>query len=236
MAVVGRKRSWLGGIARYWRYERGRVNPMLTARGWLAVIPAVLAVAAVIVLAVLATATPGESPENQGPVVRPGTPLLVDTGLAVIPSPSPAPVQPFRVIERTPVDPSVSFGLILFLVDSDGLLRELDPDVSYFDYLAGQAARGEVSSMRLAAGGGAASDAVASVNIRFMDFPVPPSGGYYHAWLTEMLALGRHAQATTLERPTVNELRGDFGPDTYTELAEMYQTALRIRNELARVP
>ncbi len=120
---------------------------MLSARDRLALITAALAGAAVIVMAVLAGAAPGDPANTRGPNVRPGTPLLVDIGVAVFPSPSPAPVQPFTAIEITPVEPSVSFALILYLVDSDGLLRSLDPAVSYFDYLTGQAARGEVSAV-----------------------------------------------------------------------------------------
>ena len=69
-----------------------------------------------------------------------------------------------------------------------------------------------------------------------MAFPVPPSGGYYQRWLTDLLALGRDSQATTLKGWSAAELDDNFVPGTHTELAVRYQTAIRIRNELARSP
>lgn len=147
-----------------------------------------------------------------------------------------APVKPIPAIERAPIGMGVSFALLLYLIDADGLLSALEPAVTYLDYEAGRAARGDVSALRVIATAGATGEVFSRANTTFMEFRLPRSGVFYNRWLRDLLAEGRDAQAALIERQLTDGFDRAPTGDTYTELAAMFRTASRFRNDLAARP
>ena len=193
----------------------------------------VLMVAAVVVLTFLPAAAGQASPSSPPqftpePEVTAEAPTESDA--------SAASVKPFPKIERAPIGMGVSFALLLYLIDADGLLSALEPAVTYLDYEAGRAARGDVSALRAISAAGAAGEVFTQANTTFMEFRLPRSGVFYNRWLRDLLAEGRDVQSAMIERQLTD--RFDEAPtgDTHTELAARFRTAARFRNDLAARP
>ena len=189
--------------------------------------------AAVIVLTLLPTATGQASPASP-PQVIPQAPVEAEMPEASdVPA---APVKPFPAIERAPIGMGVSFALLLYLIDADGLLSALEPAVTYLDYEAGRAAHGDVSALRVIAAAGAAGEVFTQANTTFMEFRLPRSGVFYNRWLRDLLAEGRDAQAALIERQLTDGFDAAPAGDTHTDLAAKFRTAARFRNDLAARP
>lgn len=192
-----------------------------------------LMVAAVVVLTLLPAAAGQASPASQSPIT-PAPEVLAET-LTESDAPTP-PAKPFPKIERASIGMGVSFALLLYLVDADGLLTALEPAVTYLDYEAGLAVRGDVSALRAIAAAGAAGEVFTVANTTFMEFRLPRRGVFYNRWLRDLLAEGRDAQATFIERQFADGFDEPPTSDTHTELAAMFRTAARFRNDLAARP
>ena len=189
--------------------------------------------AAVIVLTLLTT-SPGEASPASPPQVTPQAPPAAETPAAA--AVTAAPVKPLAGIERSPIGMGVSFALGLYLIDAGGLLNKLEAAVTYLDYLAGRAARGDVSALRLIAAAGATGDVFGEANTTFMEFRLPRRGAFYNRWLRELLAEGRDAQAALIERQLTSGFAEAPTGNTHTELAAKYQSAASIWNDLAQRP
>lgn len=206
---------------------------MLRAGPIAAVMILLLMVAAVVVLTLLPAAAGQASPASPPPIT-PEPEVAAETPAE---SEAPAsPVKPFPRIDRAPIGMGVSFALLLYLVDADGLLSVLEPAVTYLDYEAGRAAYGDVSALRAIAAAGAAGEVFTVANTTFMEFRLPRSGVFYNRWLRDLLAEGRDAQAELIERQFANGFDEPPTSDTHTELAAMFRTAARFRNDLAARP
>lgn len=193
----------------------------------------VLMVAAVVVLTLLPAAAGQASPASPPPT----TPAPeIQAEAPTDPDVSAAPVKPFPKIERGPIGMGVSFALLLYLVDADGLLSALEPAVTYLDYEAGRAAHGDVSTLRAIAAAGAAGEVFTVANTNFMEFRLPRRGVFYNRWLRDLLSEGRDAQAALIERQLTGAFDEAPTSDTHTELAAMFRTAARFRNDLAARP
>jgi len=192
-----------------------------------------LMVAAVVVLTLLPAAagqTPAASPPQVTPEATPAAEVPEQSGVLE------SSAKPFTKIERAPIGMGVSFALLLYLIDADGLLSALEPAVTHLDYEAGRAARGDVSALRVIAAAGAAGEVFTQANTTFMEFRLPRSGVFYNRWLRDLVAEGRDAQSVLIERRLTAGF--DQAPDaeTHTELAAMFRTAARFRNDLASRP
>ena len=193
----------------------------------------VLMVGAVVVLTLLPAAA-GEASPASPPQVTPQSPIAAEMSEE---SDDPiAPVKPLREIERAPIGMGVSFALLLYLIDADGLLSALEPAVIHLDYVAGRAAHGDVSALRVIAAAGATGEVFTEANTTFMEFRLPRSGVFYNRWLRDLLAEGRDAQAALIERQLTDGFDQAPDGDTHTELAAMFRTASRFRNDLAARP
>ena len=192
-----------------------------------------LMVAAVVVLTLLPAAT-GQASPSSPPRITPEPEVTAEA--TADSNDSAAPFKPFPKIERASIGMGVSFALLLYLVDADGLLNALEPAVTYLDYEAGRAAHGDVSSLRAIAVAGAAGEVFAVANITFMEFRLPRSGVFYNRWLRDLLAEGREAQAALIERQLADGFDEPPTSVTHTELAAMFRTASRFRNDLAARP
>ena len=190
-------------------------------------------VAAVVVLTLLPAAA-GQSSPASPPRITPAPEAVSETP-AESEAPTP-PARPFPKIERAPIGMGVSFALLLYLVDADGLLNALEPAVTYLDYEAGRAARGDVSALRAISAAGATGEVFTRANTTFMEFRLPRSGVFYNRWLRDLLAEGREAQAALIERQLADGFDEPPTSDTHTELAAMFRTASRFRNDLAARP
>ena len=190
-------------------------------------------VAAVIVLTLLTT-SPGETSPPSPPRVTPQAPAAAETPAAS--DVAATPVKPLAAIERSPIGTGVSFSLMLYLIDAGGLLGTLEPAVTYLEYLAGRAARGEVSALRVIAAAGATGDVFSEANTTFMQFRLPRSGVFYNRWLRDLLDEGLDAQAALIERELPPGFEDAPTGNTYTKLAAMYQSAARFWNDLAQRP
>ena len=206
---------------------------MLRTGPMVAIAVLVLLVAAVVVLTLLPAAA-GESSSTSPPQVTPQAPDAAESSDES--DASIAPVKPLRVIERAPIGMGVSFALLLYLIDADGLLSALEPAVVHLDYVAGRAAHGDVSALRVIAAAGATGEVFSQANTTFMEFRLPRSGVFYNRWLRDLLAEGRDAQAALIERQLTDGFDQSPDGDTHTELAAMFRTASRFRNDLAARP
>ena len=206
---------------------------MVNIGRWIAVAALALMVTAVIVLTLLTT-SPGETSPPSPPRVTPQAPPAAETPAAS--DVTATPVKPLAGIERSPIGMGVSFALGLYLIDAGGLLGTLEPAVAYLDYLAGRAARGDVSALRLIAAAGATGDVFGEANTTFMEFRLPRRGAFYNRWLRDLLAEGRDAQAALIERLLTAGFEEAPTGNTYTELAARYQSAAHIWNDLAQRP
>ncbi len=193
----------------------------------------VLSVAAVIVLTLLPAAAGQASPASP-PRIAP-LPEVAEEAPTESEAP-PASAKPFPRIERAPIGMGVSFALLLYLIDADGLLNALEPAVTYLDYEAGRAAHGDVSALRAIAAAGATGEVFTQANTTFMEFRLPRSGVFYNRWLRDLLAEGREAQAALISRQLTDGFEQAPDGDTHTELAAMFRTASRFRNDLAARP
>ncbi len=206
---------------------------MLRAGPMAAIAVLVLMVAAVVVLTLL-PATAGEASPTSPPPVTPQAPIAAE--MPENSDVSAAPVKPIPAIERAPIGMGVSFALLLYLIDADGLLSALEPAVIHLDYEAGRAAHGDVSALRVIAAAGATGEVFSQANTTFMEFRLPRSGVFYNRWLRDLLAEGRDAQAALIERQLTDGFDQAPDGDTHTELAAMFRTASRFRNDLAARP
>ena len=192
-----------------------------------------LMVAAVVVLTLLPTAA-GQASPTSPPQVAPQSPIAAEapeeSDVATVPG------KPFPAIERAPIGMGVSFALLLYLIDADGLLSALEPAVTHLEYVAGRAAHGDVSALRVLAAAGATGEVFTQANTTFMEFRLPRSGVFYNRWLRDLLAEGRDAQAALIERQLTDGFDAAPTGDTHTELAAMFRTASRFRNDLAARP
>ena len=206
---------------------------MVNMGRWIAVAALALMVAAVIALTLLAASPADGSPANPPRV----TPEVSPTGETPAESEATAvPVKPLAAIGRSPIGVGVSFAWVLYLIDAGGLLETLESSVTYLDYLAGRAAHGDVSPLRVIAAAGATGDVFSEANTTFMDFRLPRSGVFYNRWLIDLLAEGRDAQAALIERLLTAGFEEAPTGNTYTELAARYQSAAHIWNDLAQRP
>ena len=130
----------------------------------------------------------------------------------------------------------VSFALLLYLVDADGLLTALEPAVTYLDYEAGRAAHGDVSSLRAIAVAGAARRGLHGGQHHLHGVSAAAEGVFYNRWLRDLLAEGRDVQAALIDRQMADGFDEPPTSDTHTELAAMFRTASRFRNDLAARP
>ncbi len=192
-----------------------------------------LMVVTVVALTLLPTATGRASPTGPPRVTPEATPAAESPEASVVPV---APVKPFPAIERAPIGMGVSFALLLYLIDADGLLSALEPAVTHLDYVAGRAAHGDVSALRVIAAAGATGEVFTEANTTFMEFRLPRSGVFYNRWLRDLLAEGRDVQVALIERQLTDGFDEAPTDDTYTDLAAMFRTAARFRNDLASRP
>ena len=206
---------------------------MVNIGRWIAVAALALMVTAVIALTLLAASPADGSPASPPRV----TPEVSPTGETPAESEATAaPVKPLAAIRRSPIGVGVSFAWVLYLIDAGGLLETLESSVTYLDYLAGRAAHGDVSPLRVIAAAGGHGDVFGEANTTFMRFRLPRSGVFYNRWLRDLLDEGRDAQAALIERLLSAGFEDAPTGNTHTELAAMYRSAVRFWNDLASRP